>query len=121
MNTLATNGRAAPELVEGVVEQTNPNGIKVTGAWLNISKYRPLDPPVVGSRVRCEIDTRGFIHSLEVLEAAQTGSQSAASRDERITRLAVLRSAVQLAAGRPDVKSTDVLRIAELFEEWVNR
>jgi hypothetical protein len=42
-------------------------------------------------------------------------------RERTITRLAVLRSAVQLAAGRPDVKSTDVLRIAELFEQWVNR
>jgi hypothetical protein len=118
----ATNGRAALELVEGVVEQTNPNEVRIAGTWLNVPKYRPLDPPIVGSRVKCEVDSRGFIHSLEVLESAQTGSQGTEStRDERITRLAVLRSAVQLAAGRPDVKSTDVLRTAELFEEWVKR
>jgi len=121
----ATNGRSALESVEGVVEQTNANGIKVAGTWLNVSKYRPLDPPVVGTRVKCEVDNRGFIHSLEVLEPAAQNPVGLSDGDERIARLDVLKAAAAFVGlwgqTREDVKSDHVLVLANRWLEWVER
>jgi hypothetical protein len=121
----ATNGRAALELVEGVVEQTNPNGIRVVGTWLNVSKYRPLDPPVVGTRVKCEADTRGFIHSLEVLEAVTQSLAASSGRDDRITRLAVLKASAEflglMSQTREEVRGDHVLVLAEKWLAWVEQ
>ena len=44
-----------------------------------------------------------------------------AGRETTITRLAVLEAAAGFAAGGADLKSGDVLAIAERWEGWVNR
>jgi hypothetical protein len=55
---------------------------------------------------------------------AQNGRSTATSaqqKDRTITRLAVLKAAAEFGASRPELKSGDVLRIAESWERWVNR
>jgi hypothetical protein len=42
-------------------------------------------------------------------------------RETAITRLAVLKAAAEFAAGRPEIKSGDVLAIAARWEAWVAR
>ena len=117
-----SNGQLA-DVIEGLVESANDHGIKVGGEWRNVSKFKPVDLPDRGTRVRLELDAKGFIRDLEVLDSklSEPLKTVGVDRDRTITRLAVLRSAVQLAAGRADLKSTDVLKIAELFEVWVLR
>ena len=118
------------ETVSGMVEQINnkQTGIKVGGEWLNISQYHPLaELPRVGQRVHVEVersDRGAWINSLQLLgEPAATSSSPASGRDREIRRLACLKAAAQFGAGKcvagVDVKSTDVLKIAEAFERWV--
>jgi len=104
--------------LEGAVEARNGKGIKLDGEWRNVSKFRPVELPDVGARVRAEVDDKGFLKSIDVLDGAATTSSS---RDERITRLTVLKAAANFAATRDDVKSADVLRIAESWLAWVDR
>lgn len=42
-------------------------------------------------------------------------------REQTITRLAVLKAAVEFASARPELKSADVIRLAEAFERWATR
>jgi hypothetical protein len=115
------------ETVSGTVEQINAKqtGIKVAGEWLNISQYHPLaELPRVGQRVQVDVersDRGAWINSLQLLaEPAATNSPTSPSRDREIRRLACLKAAAQFGAGKcvagVDVKSTDVLKIAEAFE-----
>ena len=119
------------ETVSGTVEQINnkQTGIKVGGEWLNISQYHPLaELPRVGQRVQVDVersDLGAWITRLRGLDGGQpSGSPTAPSRDREIRRLACLKAAAQFGAGKcvagVDVKSTDVLKIAEAFERWVN-
>lgn len=103
--------------LEGPVEARNGTGIKLDGEWRNVSKFGPrLDLPEVGAHVRAEVDTKGFLRSIDVVDAPATSSSA---RDERITRLAVLKAAANFAAERVDIKSADVLRIADSWLAWV--
>jgi hypothetical protein len=114
-----------PALVEGVVEARNHTGIRVNGDWRNISKFRPIDLPDVGVRVRLGLDAKGFITSLEVVKDAPSHIGEAVSmcddRDQRISRLAVLKAAALFGASRSDLKSGDVLRIADSWLAWVEQ
>jgi hypothetical protein len=116
----AINGRVPTQHVEGLVEATNANGLKIAGAWVNVSRFRPVELPEAGTYVRLEVDSRGYIRELEVLKAAAV-SRNDVSRSETITRLAVLEAAAAFAAGRTDIKSTDVLQIADRWLAWVER
>jgi hypothetical protein len=72
--------------------------------------------------VRLEIRPNGFIKSLEVIKnVVDTPAGPANARDERITKLAVLKAAAAFGASRPDCKSADVLKIADLWLEWIER
>lgn len=109
---------------EGAVEARNDRGIKLDGEWRNISKFRPVDLPEVGTRVRAEVDDKGFLKSIDVLAAVlveHTPATASLSRNETITRLAVLKAAANFAATRSDIKSADVLAVAERWLEWVER
>ena len=53
--------------------------------------------------------------------AEDTHHNPVAGRETAITRLAVLKAAAGFAAGRADLKSGDVLAIAERWEAWVTR
>ena len=73
--------------------------------------------------VRLEVQPKGFINSLEIVKPMPTASDGSklavTGRDDRITRLAVLKAAAVFGASRPDLKSADVLRIADSWLEWV--
>jgi hypothetical protein len=67
------------------------------------------------------IDSKGYIVDLENLSPANTP----ADRDERITRLAVLKAAAnflgQFSQCHDGVKSEHVLVLADRWLEWVTR
>ena len=112
-----TNGTAHGALiVEGTVEATNDRGIRVRGEWLNRSQFRPVTLPDVGAAVRVEADAKGFIKSLEVLEVA-----SQPTTPDRDVRIAVLAMAAGFGQSRPDMKSSDVLAVAERWLAWVEQ
>ena len=101
---------------EGVVEATNERGLKLNGDWLNVSKFKPLELPSRGSMVRVTVDAKGFLSAIDVLDDATP----AVSRQPDLSpRLAVLQAAAAFGASRPDLKSADVLRIAESWLAWV--
>lgn len=106
--------------VEGEVEQRNANGIYVDGDWRNVSRFHPPAEPLpqVGTRVRVELDERGFIRSIQILDAVGLPVGGA---DRRSTRLSVLHSAAAFAAPRPEIRSADVLTLAERWLNWVEQ
>lgn len=118
---MSANGRVSTQQVEGVVEATNATGLKIGGAWINLSRFHPVELPEQGAHVRVEVDSKGFIKDLEVLKTAgadHTPVTASLSRNETITRLAVLKAAAMFGASR-DIRSSDVLKIADLWLAWV--
>jgi hypothetical protein len=117
-----SNGTVADQ-VEGIVEGRNERGIRVGGEWRNLSKFHPLDLPGQGARVRLELDGKGFIRTLQVLDAAPVASPS--MRDRTITRLSVLKTAAaflgQMAQVHEGVKSDHVIPLAERWLAWVEQ
>jgi len=111
------NGRVQTQDVEGLVESVNATGLKIGGAWVNLSKFHPVQLPDAGAHVRLKIDAKGYIMELENLSPAAGFEHS--WKDERITRLAVLKAAAEFGASRPDLKSSEVLMIAARWEKWV--
>jgi hypothetical protein len=118
-----TNGTATDQ-VEGLVEAANERGVKVLGEWRNASKFHPVDLPDRGARVRLELDGKGFIKTVQVLDAAPP-AQASANRDSTITRLSVLKSAASflgaMAQVHEDVRSDHVLVLADKWLAWVER
>jgi hypothetical protein len=116
------NGRVPTNDVEGVVEAVNATGLKIGGAWVNVSRYHPLALPESGAHVRLKVDAKGYIVDLENLSPAQTPADLS-GRDERITRLAVLKAAAEFVGlwgqTREEVKSDHVLVLAERWLRWV--
>jgi hypothetical protein len=110
--------------VEGLVEATNPNGLKIAGAWVNVSRFRPVELPERGTHVRLEVDSRGYIRELEVLKTAAV-SRGGVSRNETITRLAVLKAAANFLSAvsqtREDIRSEHVLLLADRWLAWVDQ
>jgi hypothetical protein len=100
------------------------------GKKYTVSQYVQPTPviPEVGTRCSARVDARGFVHAIEPLEAPTNGHEGRQdaptgphSRDTTITRLAILKAAAEFCAARPDLKSGDVLRVAESWEGWVTR
>jgi hypothetical protein len=119
---MTTSNGAVGDQVEGIVEARNDRGIKVAGEWRNQSKFHPLELPGQGARVRLELDGKGFIKSLQVLDQAPAASSS--NRDSTITRLVCLKAAATFCASKAlntEVSTADVLKIAEAFERWVQQ
>jgi len=110
--------------VEGAVEMTNQRGIRILGEWYNVSQFHPVNLPNNGTYVRLEVDGKGFIRDIsmvpdETLDDA--GPSEADLRDDRRVRLGVLEAAVRFAASRPDMKSNDVLLLADKWLAWVEQ
>lgn len=112
---MTSNGYATSTF-EGVVEARNANGIKLDGEWLNVSKFHPVDLPPQGSAVRASVDSKGFLNAIELLDQADTMTTNLSQCN---ARLAVLQAAASFAAARGDIKSSDVLRIADTWLAWV--
>jgi len=113
------NGRPASQ-VEGRVEANNGTGIRIDGEWFNRSKFHPVDLPQVGSLVSLDVDDKGFIRKLEVLGDEDLGADRFVSVASA-TRLSVLQAAAACGASRPDMKSGDVLKIADVWLAWVEQ
>lgn len=114
----------------GRVASVNPKGLKLDGHddWYNLSKFAPgVTLPERGQVVTVAIDSKGFLRSVELVDgpAATNGTSHAppatAQRETTITRLAVLKAAAEFGASRPELKSGEVLKIAESWERWVLR
>ena len=118
------NGRVPTQDVEGLVEATNAKGLKIGGAWVNVSQYTPVDLPETGAHVRLRVDSKGYIQSLETLSSSAVPTVlSSEKRDDRSTRLAVLKAAAEFVGlwgqTREEVKSGHVLLIAEKWLKGV--
>jgi hypothetical protein len=123
---MTTSNGHVTDQVEGLVEAVNERGIRVAGDWRNVSKFHPLELPGQGARVRLELDNKGFIRTLQVLDQAPSPSSSTAStRDRTITRLSVLKTAAaflaQMGQVREGVKSEHVIPLAERWLQWVEQ
>jgi hypothetical protein len=123
-----SNGHIYPNVIEGVIESRNDKGIKVNGDWFNVSQFRPVELPDVGVVVRIKVQPKGFINSLEVIRAMPddgTPAVSSSNRDERITRLAVLKAAANFVGlwgqSREEIKSDHVLLLADKWLAWINQ
>lgn len=106
--------------VQGRVEAANATGVCIAGEWYNRSRFHPVDLPKVGDQVSLDVDDKGYIRSVDLLEAEDVDEERFVSA-ESATRLAVLQAAAAFGASRPDCKSDQVLVIAERWLEWVNR
>ena len=119
---MTLNGRVQTEDVEGVVESVNGTGLKIGGAWVNVSRFRPVELPDAGARVRLKVDSKGYIVDLECMESASTPAVLSA-KDDRITKLAVLKAAAEFVGlwgqSREDIKSDHVLVIADKWLKWI--
>ena len=112
-------GRAHLDMIVGTVEAVNERGVRIAGEWYNFSRFTPVDPPAVGSYVRLGVDSKGFIST--VADQDEEPEQQLGIGSDRAVRLAVLEAAAQFAADRDEIKSADVLRIAESWLAWVER
>jgi hypothetical protein len=127
------------ETVSGLVEQINAKrtGIKVAGEWLNVSQYHALaELPTPGQRVDVQVektDRGAWINGIDVLDGGQVhqlpmqqrrggggGGRSLAELRE-IRRLTALKAAAAFGASRADMKSSDVLKVADLWVAWVEQ
>ena len=118
------NGRVQTQDVEGLVESVNAKGLKIGGAWVNVSQFNPVELPEAGAHVRLSVDSKGYIKTLEVLGESERKT-AGLERDERITRLAVLKAAAEFVGRfsqvREEVRSEHVLVLADKWLEWVNK
>jgi hypothetical protein len=124
MQGAVVNGRVQTEDVEGVVESVNATGLKIGGAWVNLSRFHPLELPESGAHVRLKVDSKGYIVDLENLSPANGTPAVLSARDDRITKLAVLKAAAsflgQLSHTHEEVRSEHVLILADKWLNWVN-
>jgi hypothetical protein len=126
------------ETVSGLVEQINARrtGIKVAGEWLNVSQYHALaDLPTPGQRVDVQVektDRGAWINGIDVLDGGQVhqlpmqqrrggGGRRSPAELREIRRLTCLKAAAAFGASRADMKSADVLKVADLWVAWVEQ
>jgi len=109
------------EVLTGRVEQRNDRGIYVSGDWRNLSRFAPLELPPIGAMVRAAVDSKNFLITLEVVDQDPPPHERAVREEDVDTarRLAILHAAAAFGASRPDLKSGDVLRIADSWLLWV--
>jgi hypothetical protein len=121
---MTTNGRVQTQDVEGIVESVNATGVKLGGAWVNLSKFHPVDLPEAGAHVRLRVDSKGYIVALDNLAPNAPAPAVLSDRDERI-RLAVLKAAANFVGlwgqTREDIKSDHVLVLANKWLAWINQ
>jgi len=108
------------------VTAVNPKGFKLEGQadWLNFSKFAAdLVPPARGQVVAVHLDKSGYVRAIAPAGDVTTTVviSTGPSRDVTITRLAVLKAASVFAASRPELRSADLIALAERMEAWVTR
>ena len=119
MPAITGNGH---EPLIGTVEAVNERGVKIAGAWRNYSKWATnLTPPPRGAHVAVTLDGQGFVRAIELADAGSTPVETGPSKDVLIIRQTCLKAAAEFCASRPDLKSGDLLALAERMEVWVAR
>ena len=131
INTSLADAQSLSSTFTGRVASVNPKGIKLDGhsEWLNFSKFAVgIVTPERGDTVSVTVDKAGFVRSVTLLDGplpVAGGSDAArpvpTDKNRTITRLAVLKAAAEFGASRKDLKSGEVLKIAESWERWVLR
>ncbi|HEY5420127.1 MAG TPA: hypothetical protein VIL10_05285 [Marmoricola sp.] len=130
VNTSLADAGSLSSTFTGRVASVNPKGLKLEGhdTWANYSKFAVgIVAPERGDTVTVTVDKAGFVRSVTLLDGPPPvagGSDVPAApsvKDRTITRLAVLKAAAEFAAARPQLKSGDVLAIAESWERWALR
>ena len=118
------NNGAVGDTVEGLVEAANERGVKVLGEWRNASKFHPVDLPDRGARVRLELDGKGFIKTVQVLDAAPP-AQASANRDREIRRMCAIKVAAnvigQFAQTREEVRTEHIFPLADRILAWLEQ
>ena len=119
---------SASNSVTGLVVSTNPKGLKLDGhdAWFNFSKFSTdIVPPERGQTVTLSLDRAGFVRAVEASGSATSdptsSRQTSSQRETVITRLACVKASAEFCASRPDLRSSDLIALAQRLEEWVNR
>lgn len=113
--------------VAGVVAVANDKGLKLDGAdsWLNWSRYAEARcQPQKGARVRCLVDSQGFLRAVEPVQVeTQEGAPAhEATRDRVITRQWAVNAAVSiLASGGRAVEPVAAVKLAAQLEAWALR
>lgn len=133
---MAVNPNGNTTTLTGTVTACNPQGIRLLGHqdWLNFSRFGNLDVPhpALGEKVTVQVDGRGFIKALDILEGSAHGSTDHATaptapaedpdrRQALIIRQVAVKAAVDFLAPRSEAKSEHILALAEKLETWINR
>ena len=119
-----THGTGTAQLT-GIVTTVNPKGLKLDGreGWLNVSKWATdVTLPERGQAVSVTLDGGGYVRAIgpaAIVPDAQ--QQASAGRETLIIRQTCIKAAAEFAASRPELRSTDLLALAERMEAWVLR
>jgi hypothetical protein len=116
----------------GRVAAVNAKGLRLEGweHWANFSKFAEgIVAPERGDTVTVTLDKAGFLRAVvqqsgfppAVAGASDAPKPAVTDKDRTITRLAVLKAAAEFGASRPNLKSGEVLLIAESWERWILR
>ncbi|MEQ9617735.1 MAG: hypothetical protein RIG61_00995 [Deltaproteobacteria bacterium] len=108
--------------VKGIVESVNDKGIKIGNNWFNFSHYDPVDNPQEGDAVEIRVDGKNkkWIKELKFINAEEAMKASITAKDVRITRLSLIRSAVEmLKTNGNSVTTEEVESAARQLEEYV--
>jgi hypothetical protein len=126
------------EWVDATIEAVNDKGLKWGGEWHNFSKWANKDRhvPSKGETVLVGMDGEFVMDVAPAGEKASgvagavpvaAAALASAERERTITRLAVLKAAVEFLGTRmqahpeQEIKADHVLALATKFESWVNR
>jgi hypothetical protein len=131
--TTSTNGGDHGRIVdrvEGIVQASNPRGLRLIGEqdYRNFSKYAqpPIAPPERGAHVILGLDSDGFVRELRVEPGVDTPpATSDPSRDHQIRRQVAAKVAGQLLAAaiqsREDARIEHFDQVADRVLRWLER
>jgi hypothetical protein len=125
----------------GQVQALNDRGIKLNDGWVNRSKFakpEAIQAVRVGAWVELAVDSSGFYRSL-VAKSSTTAAAAeppchepsadnlptvehqAMSKDRLIVRQVAIKCASKFMSLRTDLRSCDMLALAEQIERWILR
>lgn len=116
--------------IRGTVQRSNGSTVLLEErvAPLTISRYAKNIPPMEGGdMVELVVDGRDFVMGGVNLSLQDHGDDEPDERralpckDVQIIRESCLKSAAAFAVSRPEMKSADVLKVAECWEQWILR
>jgi hypothetical protein len=119
----------------GEVQATNEKGIRIDGSWHNFSKYAKPDalaPVQAGQWAELQIDGSGFVRAV-IAQTKPAPAEPPAeyaddepsadvrvipSKDQLIVRQTCLKVASEFTSLRTNLKSCDMIKLAEQLEKW---